>query len=131
MKLGCSRWKTAVRMLCALALFAVGFAHKMPVASAAAPLEIAAYMLPDGTLPVLCRPGSDGDTEKGKHHADKDCEACRISASVHLPAPPQVIAIHLPVAVNEVLPIRAEAFYRQLFPPNAAPRAPPADTVTV
>ena len=59
MKLGCSRWKTAVRMLCALALFAVGFAHKMPVASAAAPLEIAAYMLPDGIPRIWthCRQG--------------------------------------------------------------------------
>ena len=124
-------WQLAVRMLCALALVFVAFAHQPVIAASNNQIDLAAYTLPDGTVPVLCLPGSDGDTEKGKHHADKDCEACRISASVHLPAPPQVIAIHLPVAVNEVLPIRAEAFYRQLFPPNAAPRAPPADTVTV
>lgn len=51
-----------VRTLCALALLLVGFAHKPPVlANSQIPLrEIAQYVLPDGTLPVLCLPSEDG-----------------------------------------------------------------------
>jgi hypothetical protein len=57
-----------------------------------------------------------------------DCEACRISASVVLPPPSDLVGIRMPVAIAAVLPQPAEAHYRQLFPPNSAPRAPPSLT---
>lgn len=116
-----------VRIMCALALAFVGFAHQPPVSNADefAPSALAQYQLPDGTLPVLCvtYKGPDGK-EHSKTHA-LGCEACRIAAAVLLPAPPTDICEHLASTAQDVLPPRAEAFHRQLYPPNSGPRAPP------
>lgn len=120
-----STLQVVVRALCVLALLAVGFSHRAP--TIAYPLlsaeEVAALTLPDGTLPELCLPGEmdDGKAQSGFAH----CEACLISASVLLPAPADLTGKRLPAVVDVLLPPRVEAFYRQLFPPNAAPRAPP------
>lgn len=125
MRRSASTLQIVVRALCVVALLAVGFSHRAP--TFASPLlsaeEIAALTLPDGTLPELCLPGEtqDGKAQSGFGH----CEACLISASVLLPAPADVTGKRLPAVVEVLLPPRVEAFYRQLFPPNAAPRAPP------
>ena len=79
--------------------------------------------LPDGTLPELCLP-VDGQAGKGQFRA-APCDACVISASVLLPTPSDITGRRLPAASAVQLLPRVEAFYRQLFPPNAAPRAPP------
>jgi hypothetical protein len=73
-------------MLCALSLLLVAFAHKPLVIPAAAygGVEIADYVLPDGTLPDLCLTGEADDTH---HSASNHCEACRIVSSVDLPFP--------------------------------------------
>lgn len=119
-----------VRMLCAIALFCVGFAHKPPSIESAIPLsEIAAYILPDGTVPVLCLFHHD---ETGKHQSPdfgNGCEACRITASIILPAPADSIGQAIFVATEIQLPIWHEAVYRQLFPPNTSPRGPPTDFI--
>lgn len=118
-------WSVLVRTLCVIALFAVGFAHRVPAAaSVLSAAEIAALTLPDGTLPELCLPGTDHD-DKG-HTVIKDCEACRISSVALLPQPADASGIVIRASVAVALPRSFEAFQRQLFPPNAAPRAPPA-----
>lgn len=122
-----------VRILCAVALLCLGFAHKAPVLAAPGgiPLnEIAAYVLPDGTLPVLCITSHDD----GKSHPHEDgrgtgCEACRLNASVILPAPPAVVPAVVVRVRNTVLPKRFEAYHRQLYPPNTGPRAPPSGLI--
>jgi hypothetical protein len=115
----------ATRMICVVALVLLGLAHS-PVVLPAPQLsaqEIAALTLPDGTLPELCLPAEDG---KGKPlGASSDCEACRISAAVLLPAPADTIGRVMAFASSIVLPQPAEAHYRQLFPPDSHPRAPP------
>ncbi|HLP66684.1 MAG TPA: hypothetical protein VK181_04100 [Rhizobium sp.] len=118
-----------LHVLCTLALFFVGFAHKTPdVFGSPSPQELAAYTLPDGTLPDLCLPSTDGSNHD-HGTAGTGCEACIISASIILPLPTD-IAARPPLQVEEaVLPVRYEAYYRQLYPPNAAPRAPPAGLV--
>lgn len=112
-------------MICVVALVLLGLAHR-PVAAPApqlSPQEIAALTLPDGSLPELCLPSKDGD---GKTHAAaSDCEACRISANVLLPAPADAVGTRMALAISVVLPLPAEAHYRQLFPPASHPRAPP------
>ncbi len=118
-------FERAIRIICVVALVLLGLAHQ-PVAAPAtqfSPDEIAALMLPDGTLPELCLPSDDG---KAKPHADaSDCEACRISAAVLLPAPADAVGRRMALAASVSLPPQAEAHYRQLFPPNTHPRAPP------
>ncbi|MFN3718280.1 MAG: hypothetical protein ACK4UW_05165 [Rhizobium rhizophilum] len=115
----------AIRMICVVALVLLGLAHR-PVAAPApqlSPDEIAALMLPDGSLPELCLPSDDG---KGKPHtAASDCEACRISAAVLLPAPADAVGKRMTMTASVVLPQPAEAHFRQLFPPDTHPRAPP------
>ena len=116
-----------VRILCAIALLCVGFAHKPVVVEAAlAPSEIAAYTLPDGTLPVLCLPGDDGDGKTKSHDPGTGCEVCRLASSMVVPQPCDTIVLALCTAIEALLPIRHEAFHRQLFPPNTYPRGPPA-----
>lgn len=119
-----------VRILCAIALLCVGFAHKTPVSVTAIPTaELAAYTLPDGSLPVLCLPEDGGHGKGGGHDFGNGCEACRITASTVLPLPSDTIG--RPVVAGEIieLPLRREAFYRQLFPPNTSPRGPPSGLI--
>ncbi|MFS8113435.1 hypothetical protein QD460_17065 [Rhizobium jaguaris] len=116
-----------VRIICALALMFVSFAHQPPIAKAdeLTPIELAQYQLPDGTRPVLCLTdkGTD-DKEHAKTHAP-GCEACRIAAAALLPAPPTDVCEHLALIGQDVLAPKTEAFHRQLYPPNTGPRAPP------
>lgn len=79
------------RILCVLALVCLAFAHKPPAfvglsETAVAQVDLAQYVLPDGTLPVICHPNAN--TEHPDHQmAGSGCEACRISASILLPEP--------------------------------------------
>ncbi|MDR6821118.1 hypothetical protein J2X76_006319 [Neorhizobium sp. 2083] len=117
-----------VRALCVLALLFVGFAHKplnLDYHSIPAS-ELAAYTLPDGTLPVLCLPSEDGKTKHDGHDLGSGCEACRLTASVLLPAPADMAGAPIVRESERMVPVRSEAFYRQLFPPNTAPRGPPS-----
>ncbi|AVA25534.1 MULTISPECIES: hypothetical protein [unclassified Rhizobium] len=121
-----------VRIMCALALVLVGFAHQPPISDAdeLTPAKLVQYRLPDGTLPILCvtYKGTDGK-EHSKTHAP-GCEACRIATAVLLPAPPTDVCERLASSDQDVLAPRAEAFHRQLYPPNTGPRAPPILQIT-
>lgn len=78
-----------LRILCAVAFLLLGFAHKPPVVDAS-PIpasEIADYILPDGTLPVLCLPSEDGTAKHNHPDSGTFCEACRLAASTILPTP--------------------------------------------
>ncbi|HUH50225.1 MAG TPA: hypothetical protein VLZ56_10280 [Mycoplana sp.] len=115
-----------VRVLCAIALLSVGFAHKPPVLGV--PDGIAhvdyQYVLPDGTLPDNCLSmagGRDGGLAFGK-----DCEACRLGAAAALSGPADTLGEPMPRERERRAPIRTEAFFHRLFPPNAPPRGPPS-----
>lgn len=73
-------------VLLALSALLLGFAHK-PLSLGPSPLELAAYVLPDGTPPFLCH--ADGDApEGGSHHetASALCDACLLTSSPGLGA---------------------------------------------
>lgn len=116
-----------VRILCALALLAVGFAHKPPVIQQTTftSAELALYTLPDGTLPDLCLTDKDGG---GTHHgvAGTGCEACRITASIVLPCPSDTAGEVTRREFARLLPPVEAPPTRQVLAPNAKPRAPPA-----
>ena len=118
-----------VRMLCALSLLLLAFAHKPLVSSAAAStyagVDIAEFVLPDGTLPDLCLTGE----EDGAHHSlANHCEACRIVSSVDLPSPfGGYVVIRLSAAVELTVPQYAR-FTRPFLRANASPRGPPRIT---
>lgn len=116
-----------VRFLCAIAILFIGLAHKIPdVGGCSIPLnELAQYTLPDGTVPILCLP-SDVDRKSHDRHGSKaGCETCRLSAHILLPTPSDAVGLRLLRGPDRATPLRKEALYRQLVPPNTAPRGPP------
>jgi hypothetical protein len=118
-------WRLAVRMVCALALVFVAFAHQPIEARPANQIDLAAYTLPDGTVPVLCLPGSDDkDQHKSAWHGT-GCEACRLSASFILPVPPFTSGPKVQPAQSLAIRREAVLIARSLFPPSAPPQAPP------
>lgn len=123
------KWQVALRVLCALVLLSVGFAHKaatFPALEAASgSVDLAAYSLPDGSLAPLCQPGP-GDGGEGKASTGSGCEACRIAAAILLPLRSGVIGAAAYYRVVAFRPPLTETIPLQAFPPNAAPRAPPA-----
>lgn len=121
-------WQALLRLICTFALCALAFAHT-PIEGRASgiPLsEMAAYTLPDGSVPVLCQ-ASAGHDEHRRHPGvgPNTCDVCRLSAAVLLPDPPLVGTASATLPVRVPLPTRWNTHARHLFPPNAAPRAPP------
>ncbi len=120
-------WQWGARILCAVALLLVGFAHQpiMATPDEISPIELAQYRLPDGSLPILCITYKDADGKvHGKAYAPA-CQACRIASAALLPTPPTEICERLASPRGETIGARPEAFHRQLYPPNTGPRAPP------
>lgn len=117
-----------MRILCALALVSVGFAHHPGISNAAELplLELAQYRLPDGNLPIICTTEKTAD---GKEHGKAympGCEACRISAAALLPYPPAAACDRFGFVRQDIIAPESARFRRQLYPPNSGPRAPPA-----
>lgn len=114
-----------MRMLCALSLLLVAFAHKPLVSSAAASayvgVDVADFILPDGRLPDLCL----GGEEDGHHSAFNHCEACRIFASVDVPSAVDVFVVN-PLSPAAHLTARLDdRVARSFLRPGASPRGPP------
>lgn len=125
-------WQALLRLLSTFALCAMAFAHT-PIEGRASgiPLsEMAAYTLPDGSVPVLCQ-ASAGNDEHRRHPGvgPNGCDVCRLSAAVLLPDAPLVDTVRATLPVRLHLPTQWNTHARHLFPPNTAPRAPPFETV--
>jgi hypothetical protein len=116
-----------LRMACAMALLCVGFAHQAPAFANGAfiPAELAVYVLPDGTLPVICI----ADTGSRAHSHDKvhahGCEACRISSSVLLPSPGADTVARLRIETATAIVVSGEVSTRTPLSPGRGARAPP------
>ena len=113
-------------MLCALSLMLVAFAHRplavAAAASAYANVDVAAYVLPDGTLPDLCL----DDEKSGHHSAASHCEACRIVSSVDLPVPLNGYVVTRWYAAAELAVPQDAKLVRPALRPGASPRGPPS-----
>lgn len=80
-------FSTVTRLLCVIALLFVGFAHRMPAASPQPDIDLSAYALPDGTLPVICQSSTGTDDGSGSAIFFSDCEFCRLAGAAILPIP--------------------------------------------
>jgi hypothetical protein len=118
----------ATRLICALALMMVGFAHQ-PVVAQPAAVQFAAYVLPDGTLPTLCvyDDGSRSQPAKGIH--DHGCDACRLAAAILMPEAPSLGAQAIAFSAIARTIERHYRLARTLYPPNSGPRAPPVSVI--
>lgn len=122
------KYGLAVRLFAAFALVFLSFAHKPALAQYANSAISAEYLLPDGTFADICF-GTDGvghDAGHGKRPARAPvCEACRLAASILLPAPPeegQRVENGSWHAAPTVTAVQIDFAARRLLPP---PRGPP------
>jgi hypothetical protein len=78
-----NRRAIAVRLALIAALVMAAFAHRpaAPTPTGVSALEMAQYVLPDGSLPVLCLPGEDGGISGSL------CEFCLIAGGAAPPGP--------------------------------------------
>ena len=118
-----------LRLLCALSLLLVAFAHRPldPTAAGStfASVDLAAFVLPDGSLPDLCL---TGEVDGANHSAATHCEACRIVSAVDLPSPVDgYVVTRWLAAVELAVPQDARLAYPALRP-GASPRGPPSLT---
>ncbi len=82
--------QVTVRVLSALALLFLSFAHQPVFARQITPSMAADYLLPDGTIGDICfgLDGIDGKGHGSSHEAMAPvCDYCRLSGSVLLPEP--------------------------------------------
>lgn len=119
-------WRLAVRFLSVLALVMVAFAHKPIVLSPAYGADLSAYVLPDGTIPVICHGADAGGKDPHKAHGDHGCEACRISASVLLPAAPDCSEPAISRLAQPVPNADRGAETGRRLRPGAPPQGPPS-----
>lgn len=119
-----------LRILCAFALVCLSFAHR-PVAfdAFAQKQDFAAYVLPDGKLPVICITVQDGDDTKQESGKTNGCEACRLAAAANVPARIVLPEPTLRPVRQAIIVVRPTLFTRKILPPNAVPRAPPAPSM--
>ncbi|WP_276118232.1 DUF2946 family protein [Pararhizobium qamdonense] len=120
--------RVAVRVLSALALLFLSFAHQPAFARQITPSIAAQYMLPDGTTGDIC---FSLDGVNGKDHGSSHqglapvCDYCRLSASVLLPAPAGEGYLVIRTAFHVSIPVE----YAAVFVPNPRllpqSRAPP------
>lgn len=129
-------WQRGVRILCALALFAIGLAHSPPVLALQIPAaEMAAFTLPDGSIPVLCNSldhdGSRSTGHQKKHETNRICEVCRLVAGILIPVPADTTGVALRIATENPVAVTTVIFVRPVLVSSAAPRAPPATVLPI
>lgn len=113
------------RILCVAAVVSIGFSAEasgnLRELSAA---EIAAYMLPDGTLPALCVTVPDGSGQGKIVKLGSDTLGLHSAVALPVPSPSFVT---LKASGGELLfPPKAAQLRHLLYPPGSGPRAPPA-----
>ncbi len=113
------------RLFCAIALLSLSLVAPAEANSRAlSSEEVAAFMLPDGSLPSLCVTIPDGSGQGkivklgadsfGLHHHD-----------VILPVPAETAGARFVSVAERLDPVRPDALRHLLYPPGAGPRAPP------
>lgn len=118
-----SRASLWVAAFYALAVATLGVAHR-PVAPAA-PTELAAYALPDGTLPTLC---AHEDAQAPASVAPGGCDACALASAPGL-APPQQKWLSAPAFVRRTAWIDPQGQFRAAARPAPVSRGPPGSTL--
>lgn len=113
--------RAAIVALYGLAMVLLPYAHRH--LSLDAEPDLSAFVLPDGTLPLLCKSNAPGGNKASRSWT---CDACRLTAAPGLVAPPavQVSGSRLILLCKSDRSPDAPRFER--FRPHLGqPRAPP------
>jgi hypothetical protein len=113
----------AARMLCALVLVVSALVQQPAAAMPVAP-DMAAYVLPDGTLADLCL-SDHGDADGKGGTKCHGCQSCCLVAPGALPTAYRVSAPPRTSAVLSCLQSRELVLVRSVLLTGAGPRAPP------
>ncbi len=114
----------SVRILCAAAFLCFGIASQaISDERSLSPEEVAAYMLPDGTLPSLCItiPGTDGEGKIVK----LGFETIGVGKTVAFVVPDVPLTDTFALTKSRTRPANVPALRHLLYPPGSGPRAPP------
>lgn len=126
-----------MRILCALSLLLLAFAHQpivgtQPLSTAVEAFEatdnvVYNYALPDGTVFSICLTRNGNPLSDHSDYTYRSfCEACRISASILLPVPQETGGPIVQLASSSEVLITAPDLPRiDHYPPSAPPQAPP------
>jgi hypothetical protein len=119
-------WGFAARIICVLTLVSFGFTASAASADTRelSAAELAAYMLPDGSLPVLCVTLPDG-SGNGKI-IKLGIDTLSVHPAATLPAPVLAGGYVLRSGTLSQVPRKDILLRKILYPPGAGPRAPPA-----
>jgi hypothetical protein len=116
--------RAVVLGLYALAMLTLGFAHQGAPARAADAF-LAAYTLPDGSVPDLCLTGTGAPDDDG-HHAAAPCDACRLTAAPGLAVTAPAMTAPLVIVLERRPCLGAASPITPLLYGRAAARGPPA-----
>ena len=124
------RLRAAVAALYAVAMLLLGVAHAPLVGTVAKPsVDLAAFLLPDGSLPDLCVVADEGSGDPAPHHAAASlCDACLLTAAPGLPPPLSVDLGRLSLDTAP-LAVPAERTPVARFEVPGTSRAPPSPVV--
>jgi hypothetical protein len=117
-------WLTCVRLLSALSLVLVAFAHQPLDLRGPSIPDASAYAFPDGSIPVICvtLPGQKGDAQVTH---GLPCGACLIAGSILVPTPAEISGPSVAPSCSAALAPAEPVIARSAFPPSAPPQAPP------
>ena len=105
------------------AMIWIGVAHRPVIASStAADVDLAAYALPDGSIPIICF-GGEGD---GKNSTLQGCPDCTIANAVIVPERSQLFAMAIDEIDFIISPQRKFALAKTLKLAGAPPTGPPS-----
>lgn len=113
-----------------VALALTAFAHRAAPAGAPPAADFLAYVLPDGTLPVLCLTETSDEDGRGDHHKGAAaCEFCRIAGSIAVVLPPALSGAPIDAArPDNIRTLVAFVGGDPAFWPAAPPQGPPSRT---
>jgi len=112
----------ALLVLYVLASASLPFAHRTP--RSVVPAELASFVLPDGTLPVICGQSLPGEPGKRPSHAAL-CDACCLISAPGLP-PVADIGPAVPSVAIGVAPFPDVEVHSAVFVASLGARGPPA-----
>lgn len=120
--------KVILRLLVVVALALTAFAHRAAPDNAPPATDFLAYVLPDGTLPVLCLTETGDEDSKGGHHqGSAACEFCRIAGSIAVAVPPALSGAPIDAARPDTSRTLTTFIGAEpAFWPAAPPQGPPA-----
>ena len=114
--------RLALLVLYVLASASLPFAHRPVQAPVSA--ELAQFVLPDGTLPIIC--GRSFPGEPAHKHAQRTfCDACCLTSAPGLP-PAADVALPVPAPTVSIAPLPDLEIRYAAFVASLGARGPPA-----